>query len=39
MYSEVAWVLVALGTQVWPQIILDPDCNPGYLSVSYNYDY
>ena len=30
MYSEVAWVLVSLGTQVQPQIIL-------YLSVSYDY--
>ena len=25
MYSEVAWVLVSLGTHVQPQIILDPD--------------
>ena len=34
MHAEVAWVLVSLGTQVKPQIILDPD----YLSVSYDYD-
>ena len=34
MYSEVAWVLVYSGTQVQPQIILDPD----YLSVSFGYD-
>ena len=27
MYYEVAWVLVSLGTQVQPQIIIDP----GYL--------
>ena len=25
MYAEVAWVLASLGTQVQPQIILDPD--------------
>ena len=34
MYSEVAWVLVSSGTQVQPQIILDPDYLPDYLSVS-----
>ena len=34
MYSELAWVLVYSGTQVQPQIILDPD----YLSVSFGYD-
>ena len=33
MNSEVAWVLVSLGTQVQPPIILDPD----YLSVSDDY--
>ena len=33
MYAEVAWVLISSGTQVQPQIILDPD----YLSVSYDY--
>ena len=35
MYSEVAWVLVSLGTQVQPQKILNPD----YLSVSYDHEY
>ena len=35
--SDVAWVLVPSGTQVQPQIILDPDCLPDYLSVSYDY--
>ena len=38
MYAEVAWVLVSSGTQVQPQIILDPDYLPDYLSVSYDYD-
>ena len=37
MHSEVAWVLVSSGTQVQPQIILDPDYLPDYLSVSYDY--
>ena len=37
MYAEVAWVLISLGTQVQPQIILDPDYLPDYLSVSYDY--
>ena len=37
MYSEVAWVLVSSETQVQPQIILDPDYLPDYLSVSYDY--
>ena len=37
MNSEVAWVLVSLGTQVQPQKILDPDYLPDYLSVSYDY--
>ena len=36
--SEVAWVLVSSGTQVEPQIILDSDYLPDYLSVSYDYD-
>ena len=36
MTSEVAWVLVSSGTQVQPQIILDPDYLPDYLSVSYD---
>ena len=30
MYAEVAWVLVSSGTQVQPQIILDPDYLPDY---------
>ena len=37
MYAEVAWVLVSTRTQVQPQIILDPDCLPDYLSVCYDY--
>ena len=37
MNSEVAWVLVSWGTQVKPQIILEPDYLPDYLSVSYDY--
>ena len=37
--SEVAWVLVSSGTQVQPQIILDQDYLPDYLSVSYHYVY
>ena len=36
--AEVAWVLVSSGTQVQPQVILDPDYLPDYLSVSYEYD-
>ena len=36
MNSEVAWVLVSSVTQVQPQIILDPDYLPNYLSVSYD---
>ena len=38
MYSEVAWVLVSSGTQVRPQIILEPGYLPHYLFVSYHYD-
>ena len=38
MYAEVAWELVSSGTQVQPQIILNPDYLPDYLSVSYDYD-
>ena len=38
MYSEVAWVIVYLRTQVQPQMILDPNDLPHYLSVSYDYD-
>ena len=35
--SDVAWVLVSSGTQVQPQIILDPDYLPNNLSVSSDY--
>ena len=38
MYPEVAWVLVSSGTQVQPQVTIDPDYLPDYLSVSYDYD-
>ena len=37
MYSVVAWVLVFSESQVQPQIILDPDYLPDYLSVFYDY--
>ena len=37
-FSEVALVVVSLGTQVWPQVILDLDFLPDHLSVSYDYD-
>ena len=37
MYADVAWVLVSSGTEVQPQIILDPDYLTDYLSVSYDY--
>ena len=30
MYAEVACVLVSLGNQVQPQVILDPDYLPDY---------
>ena len=33
----IAWVLVSSETQVRPQIILDPNYLPDYLSVSYDY--
>ena len=36
-FDVLAWALVSSGTQVWPQIILDPDYLPDYLSVSYGY--
>ena len=39
MYAEVAWVPVSSGTQIQPQIILDSDYLPDYLSVSYDYDF
>ena len=35
--SEAALVLVSSGTQVQPQIMLDPDYLLDYLSVSYDY--
>ena len=38
MYAEAAWVLGSSGTQVQPQIILDPEYLPDYLSVSYDYN-
>ena len=37
MYAEVACVLVSLGTQVQPQVILNPDYLPDYLTDSYDY--
>ena len=39
MYSEVAWALVLKnsGTQAQPQVILNPDYLPDYLSVFYDY--
>ena len=37
IYPEVASVLVSSGIQVQPQIILDPDYLPDYISVSYDY--
>ena len=38
IFSEVlAWVLVSSRTQVQPQIILDPNYLPDYLSISYDY--
>ena len=37
MYAEVAWVLVSSGTEVQPQVILNPDYLPDYPSVSYEY--
>ena len=38
MYAEVAWVLGYSVTQVQPQVLLDPDYLPDYLSVSYDYE-
>ena len=37
MYAEVAWVLVSSETQVKPQIMLEPNYLPDYLSVFYYY--
>ena len=36
--SEVVWILVSSETQVRPQMTLDRDYLPGYLSISYDYD-
>ena len=38
MYSEAVWVLVLLGTQVQPQIILDLDYLSAYFTLSYDND-
>ena len=38
MYSDIAWVLVSSRTQVQPQIILDADYLPDYLSISHDYN-
>ena len=38
MNSELAWVPISSGTQVQPQITLNLDYLPDYLSVSYDYD-
>ena len=32
MYAKVTWVLVSSGTQVQPQVILDTEYLPDYLS-------
>ena len=42
--SDVCWDslgtrLVSLGTQVQPQVILDPDYLPDHLFISYDYDW
>ena len=37
--SEVAWVLISLGTQFQLQIILEPDYLSDYLTVYYDYDH
>ena len=39
MYAEVAWVLVSSGTQVKPQVILDPNYLPDYPFLAYDYDF
>ena len=39
MHSEVAWVLVSLGTQVQRQIIFEPGYVPDYLPVSFDFVY
>ena len=38
MYSDIAWVLVSSRTQVQPEIILDSDYLPDYLSISHDYN-
>ena len=38
MYAEISWVLVSLETQAQPEVILDPEYLPDYLSSSYNYE-
>ena len=38
MNSEVAWILVSSGTQVQPEIILNPDYLPDYHSIFYDDD-
>ena len=38
MCFEVVLVLVSLGTQIQPQIILNSDYFPDYLAVSYGYE-
>ena len=37
MYVEVGWTLESLRTQVQPQVIINPEYLPDYLSVSYDY--
>ena len=37
MFPEVDWVLVSWGTQVQPQIMLNPFYPPDYISISYEY--
>ena len=39
MYLEVTCVTVSSGTQVQPQIILDLEYPPDYLSISHDYGY
>ena len=36
MNAETTWVVVSSGTQVQPQVILDPNYLPDYLSLSYD---
>ena len=39
MYTEETWALVSSGTQVRPEVILDPEYLPDYLSISSDYDH